>query len=59
LEVTFIVEPISGTLTAALATLRVAKAAAKKLKNTELSEKLKEVYEEIHSSSLASLARRC
>jgi regulator of replication initiation timing len=38
-------EPISATLAAALATLRVATEAAKKLKNKELSEELQEIYD--------------
>ena len=37
-------EPLSGTITAVLAALRVAKEAATKLKSAELSEKLQEVY---------------
>ena len=38
-------EPLSGTITAVLAALRVAKEAATKLKSAELSEKLQEVYD--------------
>ena len=38
-------EPVSGTVTAVLAALRVAKEAATKLKSSELSEKLQEVYD--------------
>ena len=38
-------EPVSSTVTAVLATLRVAREAAKQLKSTELSEKLQEVHE--------------